>query len=215
MDTGSRYVEHRHEISEPVVALTFDDGPSEWTDPIVEHLRRHGATATFFVIGSAIDKSGGETLRNAAAAGCEIANHTYSHRLLPSLAEDEIRDELVRTSARIEEVATRPPSLWRAPHFRSDERIRALAAGLGLLEVRCSVFTGDYAWPALKTAAWVLHHLRPGAIVDLHDGRPQTDTVDDAAPTREATVEAVGRILGEMETRGYRSVTVSELLAIP
>lgn len=215
MSADSRFVEHCHGIAEPVVALTFDDGPSEWTEPILDHLQNHGSTATFFVIGSvAADPDAAETIRKTVAAGCEVANHTYTHRPLLELQDADIRDELVRTNKEIEGITGSAPTHWRAPHFRSDDRIRRVASALGLLEIRCSVFTGDYAWPALKTAAWVLHHLTPGAIVDLHDGRPPTDQPEDGAPTREATVDAVGRILAEMESRGYRSVSVSELLAL-
>ncbi len=211
-----QFIEHREGISDPLIALTFDDGPSEWTDPILERLRKHGSTATFFVIGSAAAAPGGaETIARTVAAGCEIGNHTYTHRLVPELSDAEIRDELARTSREIESITGSAPAHWRAPHFRSDDRARRIAAELGLFEVRCSVFTGDYAWPAIKTAAWVLHHLTPGAIVDLHDGRPPTDRPEDGAETRQATVDAVGKILTEMETRGFRSVTVSELLALP
>jgi peptidoglycan-N-acetylglucosamine deacetylase len=216
VSAGTEFVEDRRGIAEPVVALTFDDGPSEWTEPILEHLQNHGSTGTFFVIGSVAASPGGaETIRKTLAAGCEVANHTYTHRPLLGLSDTEIRDELVRTNREIESITGVAPTHWRAPHFRSDDRVRRVASALGLLEIRCSVFTGDYAWPALKTAAWVLHHLVPGAIVDLHDGRPPTDRPGDGAPTREATVDAVGHILGEMESRGYRSVSVAELLASP
>lgn len=214
MSSDRRYVEHHHGIRERVIALTFDDGPSEWTDPILDHLVAHGARATFFVVGGAITGRERErTLTRIVETGCEVANHTYSHRQLPTLEDGEIRDEIVRTNEVIEQVTSTTPRHWRAPHFRSDDRVRNLVTELGLLEVRCSVFTGDYIWPAAVTAAWVVNHLQPGAIVDLHDGRAPTDSPDDAAPTREATVDAVGRILAELEPRGYRSVTVSELLS--
>ena len=212
--SSDRYVEHRHGIRERLIALTFDDGPSEWTDPILDHLVAHGARATFFVVGGAITGRERErTLARIVETGCEVANHTYSHRKLPTLEDGEIRDEIVRTSELIEQVTSTTPRHWRAPHFRSDDRVRDVVTELGLLEVRCSVFTGDYIWPAALTAAWVVNQLQPGAIVDLHDGRALTDSPDDAAPTREATVDAVGKILAELEPRGYRSVTVSELLA--
>jgi peptidoglycan-N-acetylglucosamine deacetylase len=194
--------------------LTFDDGPSEWTDPILDHLVAHGARATFFVVGEAITGRERErTLNRILETGCEVANHTYSHRELRMLENGEIHDEIVRTNDLIEQVTSTTPRHWRAPHFRSDDRVRNLVSELGLLEVRCSVFTGDYIWPAALTAAWVVKHLQPGAIVDLHDGRAPTDSPDNTAPTREATVDAVRKILAELESRGYRSVTVSELLA--
>jgi peptidoglycan/xylan/chitin deacetylase (PgdA/CDA1 family) len=214
MSCDRLYVEHRHGIREPLIALTFDDGPSDWTDAILDHLAAHGARATFFVVGEAIQGPERErTLRRTVECASEVANHTYTHRQLPTLDDGEIRDEIGRTNELIEQVTSAAPRYWRAPHFRSDDRVRKVISELGLLEVRSSVFTGDYKWPTALTAAWVVKHLQPGAIVDLHDGRAPTDSPEDGARTREATVDAVGLILAELEPRGYRCVTVSELLA--
>ena len=71
----------------------------------------------------------------------------------------------------------------------------------------------DWEQPGQVTARRILDALRPGDIVVLHDGRPATEPAELSWPTREATVDAVGLILDEMTARGFRSVTVSELLA--
>ena len=89
----------RRGIAEPVVALTFDDGPAPWTDPIVDELERHGGRGTFFVVGDAIDSDERRaTLRRLAAGGHDVGNHTFSHPDLQSLTDDEIRAEMSRAS---------------------------------------------------------------------------------------------------------------------
>jgi peptidoglycan-N-acetylglucosamine deacetylase len=97
-------VEARHDIEAPVVALTFDDGPSQWTLPIAEALERHGSRGTFFALGDATAATGGaEILRRVGEGGHEVGNHTFTHPHLRELADDEIRDELVRAGDRLEE----------------------------------------------------------------------------------------------------------------
>jgi peptidoglycan-N-acetylglucosamine deacetylase len=209
-----RLVEARHGISEPVVALTFDDGPSPWTDPIVDALERHGGRGTFFVIGDALD---GEerlaTLRRLHEGGHEVCNHTWSHPDLQTVDDAAIRDEMLRTSARLEELLGERPRFWRAPFFRVDERVRAAVGDLAGQEVWHSVLPGDWELEAEEIAWRVLEPLQPGDVVVLHDGRPANEPAHLSSPTREATVAAVERILAEMTARGWRSVTISELLA--
>jgi peptidoglycan/xylan/chitin deacetylase (PgdA/CDA1 family) len=203
-------IEHRHETAEPVVALTFDDGPSEWTEQILDALVAHGGAATFFALGSCAERRP-HTLRRIYECGSEVGNHTYSHRRLTTLSDDEILDELNRTTAVLEEITERRMRYWRAPFFGFDERVCSVAEQTGLEEVRCSLRTDDYGWPTELTAETVLAEARPGSIVDLHDGRPDEDEVE-TVPTREATVAAVELILRAFDSRGWRCVTVSDLV---
>ena len=210
-------LEHRYGISDPVLALTFDDGPSEWTDAVLDRLLGDGQTATFFVVGCAIDSQERiETLRRTVASGCEVGNHTRSHPMLRSLSEADIHAEIAETNALIAEVTNRDPVYWRAPGFHSDQRVRDVVRPFGLREIGCSIDPEDYAHgsTAERIASAVIGHpgLRPGAIVDLHDGRAPTDG-DTTAPTRQATVEAVDLLVAALSARGLRSVTISELLA--
>jgi hypothetical protein len=73
----------------------------------------------------------------------------------------------------------------------------------------------DWEWDAERSAAFVVEKLQPGSIVCMHDGRPPNEPAELSAPTREASVAAVGMILAAMSDRGLRSVTISELLAAP
>ena len=205
-------LEHRYGVREPVVALTFDDGPSEWTHEILDLLDRHDGHATFFALGCLAEERP-DTLRAVVAAGSEVGNHTFSHPSLPTLDSDAIHGELERAGAVIEDAIGTGLRYWRPPFFHVDEQVRAAAAPFGLREAGCSTMPWDWEWNADRSAAFVLEQLRPGSIVCMHDGRPPDEPPELSRPTREETVAAVGVILEEMSARGLRSVTLSELLA--
>jgi len=208
-------IEHRHGIAEPLVALTYDDGPSEWTVPILEHFAEHHGRATFFVLGNAIDgEERRATLRRTVAEGHEIGNHTFSHPGdLAKLDEAVIREEIGRAQSSIRDVAGVEPVYWRIPFLRTSERLLSVASTLGLTHVGCSVMPGDWELDADEIAEGVRPHLRPGAVIVLHDGRPEDEPPELSRPTREETATATGTILEDMSRLGLRAVTVSELVA--
>ena len=206
-------LEHRHDIRDEVLALTFDDGPSPWTDSILDLLAAHDGHATFFALGSsAAADAGGRTLRRIVETGSEIGNHTFSHPSLPTLEYGAIRDELERARPVIEEASGTTLQCWRPPYFHVDQRVREAVSPLGLREVGCSVLPWDWEWASERTATFVIERLRRGSIVCMHDGRPPDEPSELSAATREATVAAVGMILAAMSEQGLRSVTISELL---
>jgi len=208
-------IEHRHGIAEPLVALTYDDGPSEWTVPILEHFAEHHGRATFFVLGNAIDgEERRATLRRTVAEGHEIGNHTFTHPGdLATLDEAVIREEIGRAQSSIREVAGVEPVYWRTPFLRTSERLLSVVSTLGLTHVGCSVMPGDWELDADEIAEGVRPHLRPGAVIVLHDGRPEDEPPELSRPTREETATATGTILEDMSRLGLRAVTVSELVA--
>ena len=197
----------------PRVALTFDDGPGEWTPPILDALGASGARATFFVVGS-IAEQRGEIVERALAEGHEIGNHTWSHPWLARDCDDgRIRDELARTNellARFEGLELRR---FRAPHYDVDERVLAIGESLGLEHTHGDVAPPD--WDARCTtpfiAAYVLGAVRDGAVVGLHDGIPRLTRAP--GESRLPTAEAVAKIVPELRRRGYELVTASELLS--
>lgn len=206
-------LEHRHGIGEDVVALTFDDGPSAWTGPILDLLTAHEGHATFFALGCLAGAGRAEqTLHRILEAGSEIGNHTFSHPSLPELDDDSIREELERAGSVIEETSGTSLRYWRPPFFHVDERVRRAVSLLGLLEVGCSMMPWDWEWDAARSAAFVLERLQRGSIVCIHDGRPPDEPAELSAATREESVAAVGMILTAMSERGLRSATISELL---
>lgn len=194
------------------VSLTFDDGPSTWTEAILDLLAAHDAHATFFVVGGSADRRR-DTLVRIAAEGHEVGNHTWSH---PSLAREcddgRVRDELERTNELVADVLGAPPTLYRAPHYDVDERVDAIASRLGLTHVRGDVAPPDWhdRWTAGLTVTFVLRQIRPNGIIGLHDGVPPAEA---GARSRQATVDAVAAILPGLEERGLTSVPASRLLA--
>jgi peptidoglycan/xylan/chitin deacetylase (PgdA/CDA1 family) len=185
------------------LALTFDDGPSENTVGLLDVLGRNGARATFFVLGSAIERHP-ELLRAATAAGHEVANHSWSHPHFAELSDEEIRDELVRTAVLATAETGVRPRVLRCPYGSGEERVAQLAdsVALGDAVVHWSVDPEDWSSPPPATIVErVLADVHPGAIVCLHDG-----------PGRENTVEALATLVPVLVADGYALVTVSELL---
>jgi peptidoglycan/xylan/chitin deacetylase (PgdA/CDA1 family) len=204
---------HRHEGGAPLVALSFDDGPSPWTEQILDLLAANGARATFFVCGVAI--AGREaTLRRCVAEGHEVANHTHTHAELRTLDRAAIRSELDGASRAIETAAGVRPVHFRPPYFESSDDVEAVSRDLGLGEpVGADAWTADWDQdPAEEMLAAIAARCRAGSIIDLHDAVPPQDRAP-TPPTRDETVRTVGLLLPWLAERGLASVTVAELLA--
>jgi peptidoglycan/xylan/chitin deacetylase (PgdA/CDA1 family) len=196
-----------------LVGLSFDDGPSVWTEPVLELLAAHDARATFFVIGS-VAEAKAELLARIVAAGHEIGNHSWSH---PALARDctsdQVRAELLRTNQTLARITGAAPTMFRAPHYDHDARVDAIAAELGLRHVDGDVTPPDWR-PGLSAkviATLVLGGAVPGAVIGLHDGIPPREA--SATATRQPTVDALAAILPALSERGLRCRSVSELWA--
>lgn len=195
------------------VALTFDDGPSpDWTPPLLDVLAEHGAHATFFVLGAAVEGNE-QVLRRAVAEGHELGNHLFSHRDPQTLTDQELVDELTRTSALLERATGVRPFHFRPPYAGYDRRVAALARSAGMRRtVLRSVDPADWREPdAQRIADVVLREARRGSIVCLHDSLQGAGGT--GIPSRQATVDAVAAIVPALHRRGFSLVTVRELLA--
>jgi peptidoglycan-N-acetylglucosamine deacetylase len=195
------------------VALTLDDGPSDWTEPILEVLARHGAKATFFLVGSLADRRA-DIVRRIADEGHEVGNHTWSHPRLARDCDDErVLTELGRTNATLEAILGSAPRRFRAPYYDVDDRVEYLAGTVGLVHTPGTVVPPDWH-PANRSAfiaTIVLQRAAPGEIVGLHDGIPLVDGVV-SSPSRSETVKAVAEFVPRLLERGYEWVTASDLL---
>ena len=202
----------RRYLRRRVVALTFDDGPSRWTPAVLDALRDHDARGTFFVLGAAAAGQA-EVLKRAVSEGHELGNHLFSHRDPAELDEDELERELRRTADEVHRAAGVRPRLVRPPYGGDRERVARVAERVGLgPTVLSSLDPEDWkAETSTAIAGHVLSNVRPGSIVDLHDGVPATNR---GHPTREPTVAALREMLPELARRRYRCVTVSELLSL-
>lgn len=192
------------------LALTFDDGPSEWTADVLALLREHDAHATFFLIGQRV-RERPDVARRILEAGHEIGSHTMTHPRLTEIGDEEVRREIQDGARAIAEVVGERPSLFRAPGFHADERVLAIVEELKLEAVFADVDPQDWRPELVSHAIFSRCFVGccEGAIVDLHDGYPPPPTRarNDCTPT----VEALHHLLPTLRSAGYELVTVSEL----
>jgi peptidoglycan/xylan/chitin deacetylase (PgdA/CDA1 family) len=184
-----------------VFALTFDDGPSPWTETLVAALRRGHAPATFFLVGNRIPLW--TTSAQAAAAQGAVGDHTWSHPVLTRLSAHKIHDQLAWTLFELRTRVYATTQLFRPPYDRVNAKVERIAAALGLLDVRWNVDSGDSrpgAGPGPVTRE-VVRNLRPGAIVLMHDTHPWAATV-------------VRRVLAAARRKHLRPLTVPQLLTV-
>jgi peptidoglycan/xylan/chitin deacetylase (PgdA/CDA1 family) len=196
-----RMVTHRR-----VVALSFDDGPDPRYTPVaLRALRRAGDHATFFALGaSALAHRG--LIAAELRAGHEVANHTFDHPHLRLLGPRAIAAEIDHGRSALIAAGAPEPRLFRAPFGEFDWRAARHAARRHELMVAWSL-TVERALNGHSirhAVAWLMHRVRPGVIILAHDGRLN----------RERTMQALPLLLAELRHRGYRVVTVSELLRI-
>jgi peptidoglycan/xylan/chitin deacetylase (PgdA/CDA1 family) len=173
-------------------------------------LETYGARATFFVIGSWVERLP-EIVRDAAARGHEIGNHTWTHVDADRTRElATLHDEVARTNDVIERVAGRRPTLLRPPYGSDPGRFARVAAECGIeATVLWSVQSFDWQDPEPDPIVeQVLAEVEPGAIVLFHDGQRETN---DAQP-RAGTLAALPKVLERLRTDGYAFATVSELV---
>ena len=185
------------------VALTFDDGPGPYTPQVLSVLEGEHVRATFFAIGK-MERYFGESTVRALRDGDVVGDHTESHPLLARLSAREQREELFEQIVRIELEGGPRPRLFRPPYGSfNDITMRQLRA-LGLLMVLWSADTGDYQQPGVPVIVQrALAGARPGAIILMHDG----------GGDRSQTIAALPEIIHALRHRGYRLVTVPQLLA--
>jgi peptidoglycan/xylan/chitin deacetylase (PgdA/CDA1 family) len=186
----------------PEVALTFDDGPGPYTPGVLSVLERLHVRATFFPIGKMELYFSDSTVR-ALHDGDVIGNHTETHPALARLSAREQREQLAEQSARIELLSGPRPRLFRPPYGSFNAITLRQLRRMGLLMVLWSADTGDYLQPGVAAIEQrALEALRPGAIILMHDG----------GGDRSQTIAALPLLIKKIRARGYRLVTVPELL---
>ena len=179
-----------------VVALTFDDGPSDYTDDFLAVLREKDVTATFFEVGQVMPGRE-DTMRQILAQGSEIGDHTMDHVEFPGYAQ------IAGAAERIAAYTHFKPCLFRPPGGGVDGGTVATAGSLGMRTVNWDVDPRDWSSPGSGAIyANVVGHVQPGSIVVMHDG----------GGPRGETLAALPRIIDTLRGRGYRFATVTELL---
>lgn len=183
------------------IALTFDDGPDpDFTPEILDILRGQQATATFFVVGEMAEKHP-ELIREIAANGHCLGNHTYHHVRLPNLPTGTIATEIKACGLVLQSVTGQCPRWFRPPGGGLNTSVRMVARALGYRVVLWDVFTADTGRPGSgEIGGRILADTQPGSIILLHNGVQQT-------------VDVLPWVILALRQLGFRLVTLDELLA--
>jgi peptidoglycan-N-acetylglucosamine deacetylase len=204
--------------NERIVALTYDDGPNPpYTDAILTVLEREHVPATFFVVGRAVAIYPG-VVRRAYRDGDAIGNHTWNHGHLVLYDTAGLQETLQRTDAAIFAATGDRPRIMRPPYGGRDWLVLDEARKLGYTPVMWSVpLPHDWEYPPAATIAGrVLRYVGNGSIIDLHDGNRGIVCAHDGVPAhvcdRSSDVAATRMIVDALKRRGYRFVTIPELL---
>jgi peptidoglycan-N-acetylglucosamine deacetylase len=211
----------RVHTAEPAVALTFDDGPDQATPELLRLLERHGARATFFVLGASIAQHR-EVLTQAARGGHELGNHSWDHPCFLDIGAEERERQIARTQAELARIAREAgvtePRLFRPPFGAQSLPIALQMRRLGLTTVNWSMNSQDWHLRHSRhMRARLEQGLTPGDIVLFHDGlfvAPSKQSTPQALPPhpdRTAMLETLAWLLDEYAGR-LAFVTVSELL---
>jgi peptidoglycan/xylan/chitin deacetylase (PgdA/CDA1 family) len=199
---------YRGDSSRAALALTFDDGPSESTPALLEVLAKHGVRATFFMCGKNVRRIPG-VAREVVGQGHEIGNHTDNHPRFDFKSPEYIYREMAAAQETIQAATGVTPRLFRAPYGVRWFGLRSAQKRLGLTGVMWTVIGRDWRWPASRVADRLIHGAANGGILCLHDGRGLR-----AAPDIRATVNAVESVLPQLQERGFKFETVSEMLCL-
>ncbi|PYL73230.1 MAG: polysaccharide deacetylase family protein [Verrucomicrobia bacterium] len=193
-------------VDGPYIAITFDDGPSATLTPkLLDILAAHHIKATFFVIGENVVEHP-EIVARAAREGHEIGNHSWSHPNFGKMSDEGVRGQVQRTDDAIKDATGTRPILLRPPYGSITARQkRWIHDQFGYQIILWDVDPYDWKRPGPSAVRnRILKETQPGSIVLSHDIHP-------------GTIEAMPSTFDALEAKGFRFVTVSELIqaAVP
>lgn len=184
--------------SRPMVALTFDDGPSIYTSIILDLLEYHGGRATFCILGYLAEENKGIILR-AFNMGSEVIGHSWDHEDFTRISGPGIKAQITQTSDVIEYITGVRPSLYRPPFGAVNSTVVNASKELGYAIITWSVDSRDwYSRNADAIYTAIMSTVENGSIVLSHD-------------LHRSTASAMAMVIPELIERGYQLVTVSEL----
>ncbi|WP_088102006.1 polysaccharide deacetylase family protein [Halalkalibacter urbisdiaboli] len=194
------------ETNEKLVALTFDDGPEDYYTPkILDVLKEKGVPATFFVVGNEITKYP-DVMKRIVKEGHGIGNHTKSHPNLRTQWSSVVREEILSTQEELQRVVGRKSDLFRPPYGAITKADIKVLNEIGMRNIMWSVDTLDWSGLSADKIIEIVHkEINPGGIVLQHNfqyGR-----------LLDGSVEALPRIIDDLQKEGYTFVTLQTLLA--
>src|SRR5437762_4395846 len=190
-------------VDGPFIAMTFDDGPHATnTSKLLEMAAQRHIKLTFFVLGECVAQNP-DVLRQELAEGHEIGNHSWSHPNLAKLSDEGLRTQLERTEDMVVKTAGIKPKLMRPPYGELTKRQRILVNHqFGYKVILSDVDPLDWKRPGSNVVAQrILAGARPGSIILSHDIHPPT-------------IAAMPQVFDALLAKGFKFVTVSELLAM-
>lgn len=181
--------------SKPMVALTYDDGPSVYTDSILDTFEEYGQRCTFFIVGDRISWNEDQA-RREAEMGCEQGNHTYGHNRLTDLTDEEMKEKIKGTDDELIRITGNPSTCLRPPEGKWNDTLKSVC------EVPIILWSVDSRdWDSKNADSIcnrVIGKVQDGDIVLMHD-------------LYQATAEATKRIVPALIEDGYQLVTIEEL----
>ena len=179
----------------PCGALTFDDGPAPVTTTLLDQLREHEATATFFLVGPNVQRHP-EIARQIDDDGHQLGNHSWTHPQFTTLDDKKIEEEVKKTNDAIVAATGERPSVFRPPYGDLDARV---LTKLGMPAILWDVDTLDWEGPPHETLVdRGANEAQAGSIILMHD-------------IHDSTVDAVPEILTGLHDRGFVLVTVEQI----
>lgn len=191
----------RVETNEKVIALTFDDGPTEYTKDVLNTLEEKNIKATFFVMGSELKKKP-EIGKAITSTGHELANHSYSHQRMWFKSQSFIADEIEKTNDLIRKTGYKGDIHFRPPYGKKIFGLPWYLSQHNIKTIMVDVEPDTYGSDADFLVEYALENTKPGSIILLH---PNCDTCNGQR-------KAISKIIDGLQAKGYRFVTVSELL---
>jgi peptidoglycan-N-acetylglucosamine deacetylase len=190
----------RVETEEKVVALTFDDGPTDLVDEILPLLDQYGVKATFFLIGQEIEQHP-DAAEKIAAAGHQIGNHTYSHKRMVFKSPSFIKEEIEKTNTLIKEIGYEEEIDFRPPTGKKLIGLPYYLKKMGQETIMWDVEPDTYYSQPKEKIQYVKETVESGSIILMHPMYDQSG----------GELEAIKGILSALTEEGYTFVTVEEL----
>ena len=182
-----------------IIALTFDDGPSDTTSmKVLSKLKKYGVPGSFFLIGQNIIPEREYIVKEELAYGCDIENHSLTHSDMTKLDAETIRAEIEETSRRIMAITGKEPEFFRPPFILFNDTMFENIPYIFICGLACDDWIPEVS--AEERARKVLEGARDNMLVLLHDSEGNDNTVD-----------ALDIIIPELKNRGFEFVTLTEL----
>ena len=181
-------------LENKLVSLTFDDGPTKYTNELLKVLERNHSRATFFILGNKI-RGNEEAIKNIRSKGNEIGINGYSHKPFTNMSVEDVNTEIVDTMDMLNRIGVNPSNIVRPPYGKLNGSIKIKSKSPFVL---WNIDTSDVRDNKEAIRNKIMNNIQPGSIIKLHD-------------TSINTIEALEEVLPELIKEGYRFVTVGEM----